>query len=285
MNPFRLSHSRNCSTSGKSQPVCLVQRGFTLIELLVVIAIISVLIAILLPALTMARGRAIDLKCIANMHGATMSFHTYFNDFKSYTPWLAGTHNYGWGYNYGTWYENIAPYANVTDSGNEYRTNYFPYDKPYALSCPGSDNGDARFPHYRYATPWSLRITPDRDAKISNRSDAYARPSDTGLLVDAGKYADAIYWMTINWSLIGPSTGYTTAATHSGRGAGVAYLDGHAKFVSVSQKDILGGHAAGTVRPYGSYGPDNPWVHRAFWGQFRDDTYAYFSTNYYVYRP
>lgn len=54
--------------------------GFTLIELLVVIAIISVLATILLPALSMARQMANDVKCVTNMRAISTAVHLYAQD-------------------------------------------------------------------------------------------------------------------------------------------------------------------------------------------------------------
>ena len=53
------------------------RRAFTLIELLVVIAIISLLLAILLPALSAGREAAHDLRCRANMRSTLIEFRNF----------------------------------------------------------------------------------------------------------------------------------------------------------------------------------------------------------------
>ena len=54
--------------------------GFTLIELLVVIAIISILAALLLPALTRAKQSAGMGKCISILHQIGVALHYYALD-------------------------------------------------------------------------------------------------------------------------------------------------------------------------------------------------------------
>lgn len=83
MNCFSKQYSESCAYYKRSNDII---HGFTLIELLVVVAIISVLVALLLPALTSARDAARTAVCSANQKQIGTAILTYANDYHDSFP-------------------------------------------------------------------------------------------------------------------------------------------------------------------------------------------------------
>ncbi|MDB5304159.1 MAG: hypothetical protein JWM97_1708 [Phycisphaerales bacterium] len=71
----RGAQGRRCDGTGHG-----LRPAFTLVELLVVIGIIAVLVAILMPALAMAREAAKTSKCLSNLHQIAMGIQMYAAD-------------------------------------------------------------------------------------------------------------------------------------------------------------------------------------------------------------
>ena len=80
-------------------------RGFTLVELLVVIGIVSLLLALLLPALNRARGSARGVACLSNLRQMAVASEFYVNAnggsypsgyFNTYDGQTSTLHNWDW---------------------------------------------------------------------------------------------------------------------------------------------------------------------------------------------
>ncbi|MCA9104846.1 MAG: DUF1559 domain-containing protein [Planctomycetales bacterium] len=98
------------------------RKGFTLVELLVVIAIIGVLIALLLPAVQMAREAARRISCGNNLKQYGIALHLYHDTHKIFAP--AGSIK--WGNRGGGWFNESAPCVG-------WQTRILPYMEQSAL--------------------------------------------------------------------------------------------------------------------------------------------------------
>ncbi len=89
--------------------------AFTLVELLVVVAIISVLAAMLLPALERAQAVAQGASCLSNLRQVGLGSEGYLGDYAGYyVPmyWTAAYNAWAYDPTHGRWFQLLEPYTN-----------------------------------------------------------------------------------------------------------------------------------------------------------------------------
>ncbi len=244
-------------------------KAFTLVELLVVIGIISVLIAMLLPALNKARESAQRIACASNLRQVAMAWNAYTSDYHGQLPvgisyyWDATPSNLNPSApaDYYYWASMLKPY--VSDKTN--LTNNYNYTKSDSVSktgvfqCPSWENHSSGVAYVAYG----MVLYGVGGRYYSKFYTGYRRtieikdPSTRLLFADSQYFhptaKDWRGWYYVSISSTHTGT-YTGVSFRHGKMANVAFCDGHVESQTWEQLE----------RPYLT--PSGQWL---TWGPWR----------------
>jgi len=196
------------------------QRGFTLIELLVVISIISLLVALLLPALAASRETAMSLQCKSNLRGIGTAQAIYSQDFKDYIPMLKdpSLSNYTTWISWGMWHTLIGQSLGWKPISTSVGPAKVELTGPSIIHCPKEE-----------ATDWKVNHFSPSIVSYNLKTADVKSPTERVYVLDAKN--ETIPVNDTLWFAAGLGTSTDFNFRH-GRGsigtANLIYFDGHA---------------------------------------------------------
>jgi prepilin-type N-terminal cleavage/methylation domain-containing protein len=196
--------------------------GFTLVELLVVIAIISILAALILPALAGAKSKALATQCAGNLRQWGLAYRMYADDFNDFLPRRGqGVQVLALITRPEDWFNSLPRYFGLPS----FQTMVANSNPPAAhqssvFICPAADNpGKTYFLPYGMnmnLCPWNLPV-PVKFSRIVQPDHVVAMTDTPG-----------------PWASTFPSIkAYSPAARHSSR-LNLLFLAGHVQLLSGS---------------------------------------------------
>jgi prepilin-type N-terminal cleavage/methylation domain-containing protein/prepilin-type processing-associated H-X9-DG protein len=234
-------------------------RAFTLVELLVVIGIISVLIAILLPALAKARFQANLIACGCNLRQFGQALQLYQNDYNGVVPmgfYFGSRTQCSVVFGQNSWLflgvlftsgiaKDARPYYCPLETNPSY--SYNTPNNPWPVVPPYWSSINLGFGMRPLTNNYPLSNAPDR--YTSGGTSGYAILGTSGSPLWSVKTIswDATYWpykewwpkvnqLTYNTAVAADITSRTTGTSspdtgHLRKGINVLYLDGSVEFV------------------------------------------------------
>ncbi len=225
------------------------QAGFTLVELLVVMTIITLLAAMLLPALEKAMSVARKTCCANNERQVGLALQGYSSDYAEYLP-VVSNWNAGFYPNY--WQRALPPFidssAPATSAG---LLKVVP-----VLQCPTHTETFVRLAaseSRRSSSTFGMNCNfgPNAQRNYWRRISRFSRPSGTLAITESGYFPVYNSQPQLDgYYLLKGAEMYNSTGVHAG-GNNILWLDGHvAWWIDVTRL---------TLPPYNSGGAENAW--------------------------